>query len=557
MNKDIIYIDTEDDVTAIIGKIKNANERIVALVPPKRTGVLQSAVNLRLLSRMAKKAGKELVLISNNSALIALSASAKIPVAKNLQSKPEIAEIAALEIDEGEDIIDGAKLPIGELEKTADNKPGDDIAKDLSSIDIDNEGPKYVDMSPIESGGKHPAKIAKPKNAVKIPNFSKFRKKLFLGIGAGILFIIFLVWAIWFAPAAKIIITAKTTAAPVSITLNLGGTAPTNVSTNTVQTITKQIKQDQSVTFTPTGSKDEGSQASGSVNLSAPCSGGVFPTVPAGSEIVSSGGEIYITQADIDVSTPTVISGTCYFTGSGNVLAQANGDNYNLPAGASYTVDGYPNVSVSASAMTGGVSKIVTIVTAADVQKAEATLVAQSTDSIKQQLTSEFTDDETVIPGSFNANRAAAVSVPDVGNEVTGGSAKLTSSTTFSLIGIAKSEIETFLRSEITKQMDPTKDQRIYDDGYSHIELTNYQTSTQGSTVTLETSPNYPGQFGPDINTEAIKNAVKGKNFGDTQSYIESINGVDNVDIKFSYFWVTTVPNDTNKIDVEFQITNA
>ena len=196
MNKDIIYIDTEDDVTAIIGKIKSAKERIIALVPPKRTGVLQSAVNLRLLSRMAKKEGKELVLISNNKALIALSALAKIPVAKNLQSKPEIAEIAALEIDEGEDIIDGSNLPVGDLVKMADKKPGDEIAKDLSSIDIDGEGQKYVAMAPIGSEGKELAKVAKPKDKVKIPNFSKFRKKLFIGIGAGILLIIFLVYPI-------------------------------------------------------------------------------------------------------------------------------------------------------------------------------------------------------------------------------------------------------------------------------------------------------------------------------------------------------------------------
>jgi len=87
MNKDIIYIDTEDDITAIIGKIKSSKEKVVALVPPKRTGVLQSAVNLRLLSRMAKNSDKLLVLITNNKALIALSASAKIPFAKNLQSR--------------------------------------------------------------------------------------------------------------------------------------------------------------------------------------------------------------------------------------------------------------------------------------------------------------------------------------------------------------------------------------------------------------------------------------------------------------------------------------
>ena len=40
MNKDVIYIDVDDDVTAIIGKIKKAKEKIVALVPPKRAGAL-------------------------------------------------------------------------------------------------------------------------------------------------------------------------------------------------------------------------------------------------------------------------------------------------------------------------------------------------------------------------------------------------------------------------------------------------------------------------------------------------------------------------------------
>ena len=110
MQKDIIYIDTEDDITAIIGKIKASSDKIIALVPPKRAGVLQSAVNLRLLARTADKADKHLVIITNDRALIALSASAKIPVAKNLQSKPEVMEIPALEIDDGEDVIEGAEL---------------------------------------------------------------------------------------------------------------------------------------------------------------------------------------------------------------------------------------------------------------------------------------------------------------------------------------------------------------------------------------------------------------------------------------------------------------
>jgi hypothetical protein len=63
MNKDVIYIDVEDDITAIIGKVKGAKEKIVALVPPKRIGVLQSAVNLRLIARAAKQEWEPLRLL--------------------------------------------------------------------------------------------------------------------------------------------------------------------------------------------------------------------------------------------------------------------------------------------------------------------------------------------------------------------------------------------------------------------------------------------------------------------------------------------------------------
>ena len=72
MNKDVIYIDIEDDITTIIGKIKASKQRIIALVPPRRTGILQSAVNIRLLARAAKLADKTIVIITNDSVLAGL-----------------------------------------------------------------------------------------------------------------------------------------------------------------------------------------------------------------------------------------------------------------------------------------------------------------------------------------------------------------------------------------------------------------------------------------------------------------------------------------------------
>lgn len=175
MNKDVIYIDTEDDITTIISKIKASKERIIALVPPRRIGVLQSAVNIRLLARAANSIDKRIVLITNDTVLAGLAATAKIPVAKTLQSKPEIAEIPALKIDDENDVIDGGKLAVGDMAEAAKKSSSDNDAAIDSTIAAANEK---------ESKGLTSLKnmVKKP----KVPNFSAFRKK-FLLIGGGVL----------------------------------------------------------------------------------------------------------------------------------------------------------------------------------------------------------------------------------------------------------------------------------------------------------------------------------------------------------------------------------
>ena len=47
--KDTIYIEADDEITAVIDKVVNAKSEIVAVVLPKRAVVFQSVVNMRLL----------------------------------------------------------------------------------------------------------------------------------------------------------------------------------------------------------------------------------------------------------------------------------------------------------------------------------------------------------------------------------------------------------------------------------------------------------------------------------------------------------------------------
>lgn len=84
MNKEVIYLEPEDDITDILTKLQRAKQKLVALVPPKKATMLRSAVNMKLVARAAKECKKVVVIVTADPAILKLAMAAQIPVAKNL-----------------------------------------------------------------------------------------------------------------------------------------------------------------------------------------------------------------------------------------------------------------------------------------------------------------------------------------------------------------------------------------------------------------------------------------------------------------------------------------
>lgn len=546
MNKDIIYIDVEDDITAIIGKVKQSREKIVVLVPPKRIGVLQSAVNLRLLSRTTTQSGKHLVLITTNGALTALAAAAKIPVAKNLQSKPEIGAAPDEDADIEEDIIDGSQLPVGELARTADRG----TAFTAVSPAVDEA---VRENAAEEKGGRTAPVRSRPvrtKSGVKVPNFDSFRKKLLL-IGAGGLVLIgFLVWAIFFAPRANVVIAARTTDTPVNARVTLDPAATTTLQEGLLKSTTKQTKKDQTVEFAATGKKDVGNKATGSMKLTRTSPSATPVTVPAGTEFTASGLTFVSTQA---ATLTSQLTPSGFDPGSATVAVQATdiGDNYNLSArGYTSSVSG---VNANGTDMAGGSKKTVTVVSADDVQKATEQLAEQKTDDIKRDLAKQFDGAFVVVDQSFKIDQANPSSAPAVDQESTDGKARLTSSVTYSLSAVAKSELKVYLDDYFKAQLKDKDDQRVYDNGSGEAKLSNISVVDGGKFgANLVAS----AKIGPKISDDEVKELAAGKRYGDIQASLEAIQGVESVDVEYSPFWVTSTPNDVKRISVEFKLSN-
>src|SRR5665213_177115 len=192
--KDTVYIDVDDEITAIIEKVESAKEKVVALVLPKRAAVLQSLVNMRLLKRSAEKAAKNVVLITGEEILLPLAGVVGLHVASNLQSKPEIpappaiaaAKAAPNHVPE-DDIVDtGEEEPstkldyhraVGEL--AASHAADDDESIDLADEDEEEDKPKDKKAKAPKSKGP------------KVPNFDRFRLLVF---GGGLLLVALIVF---------------------------------------------------------------------------------------------------------------------------------------------------------------------------------------------------------------------------------------------------------------------------------------------------------------------------------------------------------------------------
>ncbi len=548
MNKDVIYIDVEDDITAIIGKVKDAKEKIVALVPPKRIGVLQSAVNLRLLERAATQAGKRLVVISNNSALAALAAAAKIPIAKNLQSKPEIADIAALSVDDDEDIIDGAHLPVGDHAKMA---ASDGKLSALDEVIQDDAAEETLHATPPRAG--QPLKKPHAKSGVKVPNFGAFRKRLVLIIGGGIVLVAFLIWALVFAPTATVIITARTTDSSANAKVTLGDAQTTSFTSGTLKTVTQQSQKNVTMNVTPTGSKQIGTKATGTMKITRTSISSTPITVPSGTTFTSSDNHSFVSTQDATLNGTTVgPGGIVQDSATVNVTASDVGADYNLSARSYQSNVG--GIDAQGSDMAGGTSQTVTTVSNDDVQKVMGQINSQSTDSQKSQLEGKFNDTFMVLDSTFKATTGTPAVTPAVDQQVPSGTQPtLTVTITYTVSAVAKADVSQFLDSYFADQIKGLTDRRVYDNGSSKATLTNLNAAANGYTANLVAT----AKIGPKIDDQAVKDQAKGKRYGDIQSSIEGIQGVDNVDIKFSPFWVSTAPNDTKKINVQFNLNES
>jgi len=583
--KEVLYIDVDDEITGVIDKMRASKQKIVALVLPKRATVFQSIVNMKLLKRAADTEKKNIVLITSESGLLPLASTVGLHVAKTLQSRPEIPEGPLGGEDKSDEIeeisADGdsnesssrgsTRNPSKNEEKLDKSRTVGELAGAAAlddqldeTIDLGDEDDAPAGAAPAAAAVGAAAKPKKGKDKkLKVPNFKKFRVLMV----AVILILVTLIFGIVFAmkSLAKASINIQTDSSAINsstvITASPASGTTLDTSTDTLAATSVQTQKTASAQVDTTGQQNEGATATGAVTMSAqycngaqPPSSGFPPDVPAGvgiSTTVNGTTLTFITQADTSFSQVGTYKNHCIMFAANNptsVTAQQGGSQYNVQP-TTFSVSARSEVSATSSnAMTGGTDNIVKIATASDISSAEQKLTSADTTSIKQQLQSELQQKGLyALTSSFNPG------TPSVSTNVQAGAAAssvtATSTTTYSMIGVAESDLDSIIKSDIQSKTS-LANQQILDYGLSGaVWGLQSQNSDGGATLTLQTTV----IVGSALNTTAIKQQVEGMKSGDAQSAIKQYPGVTNVTVSYSPFWVNSIPKNPSKITIHIQ----
>ena len=577
MNKEVIYLEPEDDITDILSKLQRAEQKVVALVPPKKATMLRSAVNMKLVAKAAKETKKVAVIVTADPAISKMAMMAEIPVAKTLQSRPVVPtreSLDAIRSDEqviDEDLAENNEKDMPKMPSEGSRSASEGrLSKSADTIELTEDG--------LEKGSKGASKGSKPGSDGNLSKFMQYRKWIIAGSVAAVILVIFGVWALIFAPAAQIIVKMSTTpnnfSEEIRFTSDLAAENPTE-GVLYAEKIT--FEPEYTENFEASGKEDRGDRAKGKVNISmsfAPKAGeaaqvGLLKGYKLAATTSDGKSVTYALQEDVGAAKfdgtdaglavlgsagwkcGSSLSGgwSCSQTATAEVEATAAGEDYNIGAGRTWDpiVDektGEKFTISNPSTITGGSSKNVTVVTKANLDGATERILASHATEGKDLLFGQIqTDNAIIISSSFKSEAGEVKSTPALDAEVDENiKPEIKIKAVYSVYILDKTKVEEFIKAKASV----AADQRVYSVGDPYVErFTDLKEPARLKTVV---------RTGPTVTEDAVMEKSKGRKIGEVRSLLQSINGVSSVEIVPSYFWVNSVPNDPNKVTIELTV---
>ncbi len=552
----IVYLDVEDEITTAAARIRRAGEPRVGVVVPFGSRLATSRINFRLLAREADEAGRQLDVIAPDASARALAASAGLDV---FASVPEYE--AALEQGGGAPPAPPEEpgAPSSSVRSPGGAAPGG-VRNAGSAGGLRTGTPRAADASGPDGAISAPSRSAAASGHVvrDVPVERGSRRGLRLPVLAVVLLLAVVIGfggaaAALTLPSAVITITPVMEAvAPVELTVRADPAAAGVDQANLViPATTVEVPLSVQGTFQATGTNVTQTAAAGQVTFDSINTVNAMP-IPQGTHVSTLGGVTFATTAAVVVPRATV-SGTTITHGtvSVDVKAVSPGPSGNV---APNSIDQVPSslaaqqISVYNSAATSGGQKTETPkIVASDVTAAADKLAKDLAD----QMTASVADPTLAPQGATLYPSTAQLGQPTYTPDTASLQGKVLKAgeSTFILQAAARATVTAVNESPL-RSMGEAAIGAAVASGYEivpdsiNVSVSHGTVNADGTvryTVTASALEQRP------LDAAALKAAVLGKSPIAAQA---ALSRYGTVDVSLSPFWVTSVPDNPDKVTV-------
>lgn len=389
-----IYIDSNDDVSAVVERVLNSESSSLVIFVPDDAKLVESVINLKLLAREAKSAGKKIFIQNDSEMILSMAEEAGIPiVAQKTMIKPKTSKATFFR--------DIAPPKSVRSKKSIQEKVSE----------IESESPRNIKTREKTSEFSK-AKYLEPFNAAPVEEITaseltkkKRTKRRFLKLPkrvgsvlvflVGILIVIFLCF--YFLTSADLtIITQKTTWENQSPVLASKIISENDTANFKIPAQYMKLNRLLNQTFSTTGVKDVSVKSSGKIKIYNAYSSSPQALI-VNTRFLSPDGKIFRITKAVTVPGAKIENGAIIPSSiEVAVVADQAGEQYNISP-CKFSIPGFKGsvkyekfYGQSESAMSGGYIGEAKVASQADLDKARAELLQLAKVSLDEELLSKL-----------------------------------------------------------------------------------------------------------------------------------------------------------------------
>ena len=593
-----IYLETGEEITFIIGRLRKSKARKITLVVPKKAKLFQSVINLKILKEQSEKLKKDIVIITTDKAGKNMASKAGLAIHRQirLSENPPIKEKAMKAGDEQEKQEETVTdRPKNQVENQLSDIGGIKIGKEDKIIHLEKRENSQLKNSKEFQNQKEEILISNDRKIKRTKIFDMARKENNSGKGENLevnspsfnnhkkefnlfgdhlakdqtvsllptlsarFFAVFIfaclaisaIAASFILPEAKVDIFLKKE----RVSNNFKFTVDKNIiepdiqlnklPANAIEVVSKESSE-----FPATGKKQLNEKASGMIIIY-----NEYSTSPqsliANTRFLSKEGKIFKIRKKIAIPGFTkpddkIVPGTV----ETEIFAEKAGENYNIGP-TSFTVPAFQEMGSpkysgiyarSTAAMTGGSTKEVSVITKADISKAQKTLLESLKKKNSLGIENEISENDKLIGGTREDEIAKVELSNKAGDQVE--KAAITIEVSSKVLIVKQKDINVLadhnFNSDLSDKMKLISESKKIECGDSYLD--------EDKKIIF---PVYVEQEAVRIiNPDQIKRDIIGKDEQELRKFFSEMDGIKTVNIGFWPFWVKNVPQSVKKIKI-------